>query len=158
MREERAGDDVGALAGDQLVGDTHRVARARAVVARDHLELLAEHAALGVDLLDRELPALLVGIEEGRLCLVAVELADLERVLRQGRRAETDDDARRGQQRELISGAHAVLRFTSDVMDGHFWFVVPAKAGTHIPEACGYGPPLRGGDSRVKSANSFVRK
>src|SRR5262245_15605609 len=115
MGEEGAGDDVRSLAGDELVGDAHRVARARAVVARDHLELLAEHAALGVDLLDRELPALLVRIEEGGLGLVAVELADLERVLRQGRRAETDDGARRGQQGELISGAHAVLRFTREI-------------------------------------------
>ena len=31
--------------GDELLGDAHGVARIGAVVARDHLELLAEHAA-----------------------------------------------------------------------------------------------------------------
>ena len=91
MREERAGDDVDALAGDELVGDAHGIAGIGAVVARDHLELLAEHAALGVDLLDRQLPALLVGVEEGRLRLVAVELADLDRALRQRRHAPRQD-------------------------------------------------------------------
>ena len=42
--------------------------------------LLPEHAARGIDLLDRQLHALLVGLEEGREDLVAVELADLDRV------------------------------------------------------------------------------
>ena len=72
------------LARDQLLGDAHRVARVAVVVARDHLELLAEHAAGGVDLLDRELPALLVRLEEGGLRLVAVDLADLDGALRAG--------------------------------------------------------------------------
>ncbi len=94
MREERAGDDVDALAGDELVGDAHGIAGIGAVVARDDLELLAEHAALGVDLLDRELPALLVGIEEGRLRLIAVELADLDGALRQGGRGDGERDRR----------------------------------------------------------------
>ena len=86
-----------AFARDQFLGDAHRIARVGAVVARDHFELLAEHAALGVDLLDRELPALLVGIEEGRLRLVAVELADLDGALRRARAAEKRSDARRRQ-------------------------------------------------------------
>src|SRR5262249_36846139 len=108
MGEERAGDDVHALAGDELVGDAHRIARARAVVTRNHLELLAEHAALGVDVLDREFPASLIGLEERRLRLIAVELADLDRVLREGSRAETNG-ARCGEAKELRSVAHAVL-------------------------------------------------
>src|SRR5262249_43913932 len=53
-----------------------------AIVAGDDLDLLAEKAALGVDLLDRKLPSLLVGVEEGRHRLVAVQLADLDRLLR----------------------------------------------------------------------------
>ena len=146
-----------AFAGDELVGDAHRVARVRAVVARDHLELLAEHAALGVDLLDRELPALLVRLEEGRLRLVAVELADLDRVLRDGRRAETDDHgAGRSQPSELGSGAHAVLHFTRLMSwaDRHHVLisVVPAQAGTHIPEPVVMGPRNglpRGDDTSV---------
>ena len=108
--EERAGDDVHSLAGDELVGDAHRIAGARAVVTRNHLELLAEHAALGVDVLDRELPASLIGLEERRLRLVAIELADLDCVLREGRRAETNG-ARCGEAKKPGSVAHAVLHF-----------------------------------------------
>ena len=84
MREERARDDVDALAGDQLVGDAYGIARIGAVVARDDFELLAEDAARGVDLFDREFPALLVGVEERRLRLVGVEFADLDRALGEG--------------------------------------------------------------------------
>src|SRR5262249_33482965 len=119
--EERAGDDVHALAGDELVGDAHGIAGARAVVARNHLELLAEHAALGVDVLDRELPASLIGLEECRLRLVAVELADLDRALREGSRAETNG-ARGGEAEELGSVAHTVLhsmRFASRARTVH---------------------------------------
>jgi len=50
------------------------------VVAAHDLDLLAQNAARGVDLLDRHLPALLVGFQEGREDLVAVELADLDGV------------------------------------------------------------------------------
>src|SRR5262249_60308105 len=82
MGEERAGDDVYALASDELVGDADGIAWARAVVTRDHLELLAGHAALGVDVLDREFPALLIGLEERCLPPIAVDLADLHRPLR----------------------------------------------------------------------------
>ena len=113
MGEERAGDDIHALAGDELIGDAHGVTRRCAIVAGDDLEFLAEHAPFGVDFLDRELPAFPVGLEEGRLRLVAVELADLDRGLGDGRRAETNDHgARRGQRKQLGSGAHAVLHFT----------------------------------------------
>src|SRR5262249_29517095 len=113
--QEGAGDDVHSFAGDELVGDADGIAGGRTVVARDHFELLAEHAALGIDVLDRELPALLVGFEECGLCLIAVELADLDRVLRDGGRAETNG-ARGGEPKEPGSVAHAVLhsmRFAS---------------------------------------------
>src|SRR5262249_15770231 len=115
MGEERAGDDVYALASDELVGDADGIAWARAVVTRDHLELLAEHAALGVDVLDREFPALLIRLEERWLRLLPAALADLGRALREGERAETNG-ARCGQAKELASAAHAVLhsmRFAS---------------------------------------------
>jgi hypothetical protein len=110
--EERAGDDVDALARDQLVGDAHRVAGIGAVVARHHLELLAKHAALGVDLLDRELPPFLVGVEERRLGLVAVELADLDRALREGGHADRRErGGRRGELNTTKSGGHADAPF-----------------------------------------------
>jgi len=83
VRRERAHQDVRFLPRDQLLRHAHRIARRAAVVARHHLELAAEHAALGVDLLERELPTLLVRLEEGREDLVAVQLSDLD-VLRAG--------------------------------------------------------------------------
>ena len=79
--EEGAGEQRHALARDQLVGERHGVRGLAAVVAREHLERpAADHAARGVDLLDRELPALLVGEREGRKARVAVDLADPDRV------------------------------------------------------------------------------
>ena len=77
---ESSHQQTDVLARDQLLGHAHRVAGVAVVVARDHLDLAAEHAAGLVDLLQRELPALLVGIEEGREDLVAVQLADLDRL------------------------------------------------------------------------------
>ena len=51
---------------DQFVGRGHRIGRLAAIVLRDHLELLAADAAGGVDLLERKLPALAIGLGEGR--------------------------------------------------------------------------------------------
>ena len=84
--QKRAEENVEIAAGRQFLGDPHRVARIGAVVARDDLKLPAQHAAGGVDLIDSHFPALLVGVEKGRLALVAIELADLDRLLRRGRR------------------------------------------------------------------------
>src|SRR5450830_25132 len=50
--------------------------------AGDHLKLLAEHAAAGVDFFQRHFPAMAVGFEEGRLRLVAVDFTDLDGGLR----------------------------------------------------------------------------
>src|SRR5207248_10327037 len=83
--QERAGEHVEALAGHELLGDAHSVPGIAAVVARDELELLAEQAARGVDLLDREIETLLVGLEKRRLGLVAVELPDPDRLLGRSR-------------------------------------------------------------------------
>jgi hypothetical protein len=90
MLDRKSGEDVDAFACHQFVGHPHRIARIGTVVARNHFELLAEHAALGVDLLDRHFPALLVGIEERGLGLVAVEFADLDGVLGKSRPAQKD--------------------------------------------------------------------
>src|SRR5262249_62370421 len=112
---ESGGDCFSLRGGYEVVGDRDGIGWARAVVTRDHLELLAQHAALGVDVIDREFPAFLVGLEERRLRLIAVELADLDRALREGGRAETNG-ARCGEPKELASVAHAVLhsmRFAS---------------------------------------------
>ena len=78
VRKKSAGQNVDALARHQFIGDTNRIAGIRSIVARDHLELLAEHAALGIDLLDRHFPSLLVGIEKRGLRFVAIQLADLD--------------------------------------------------------------------------------
>ncbi len=94
VRQERAGERDHALARHQLFRRADRLARIGAVVARDDLELLAVDAAFGVDLLDRHLPTLLVGVEEGRLRFVAVELADLDGLLRQRRRGKRGGDGR----------------------------------------------------------------
>src|SRR5262245_66215472 len=88
MRKEGTRDQGHAFARNQLLGHPHRLARIGAVVARDHLKLFAENTAFGVDFLDRHFPTLLVRVEEGGLRLVAVELADLDCVLRRRRRNE----------------------------------------------------------------------
>src|SRR5215831_18149662 len=78
---ERAHEEGDLLAREQLLGDTHRVARVAVVVARDDLDPAAEDSARGVDLVLRELPTLAVRLEKRREHLVAVELADLDRLL-----------------------------------------------------------------------------
>jgi len=73
----------------------HRVRRLAAVVLRDDLELLAVDAARRVDLVERELPALAIGLGEGRQPRIGIDLADLDRIVgprrnaREGRGEET---------------------------------------------------------------------
>ncbi len=57
------------------------VGRLAAVVLGDHFELLAVDAAGGVDLVERQLPALAVGRGEGGQAGIGVDLADLDRVV-----------------------------------------------------------------------------
>jgi hypothetical protein len=83
VREERAGDQSDAFARYQFFGSPHGFARVGSIVTRDQFEFLAQHAALTVDFFNREIHALFVRIEECGLRLVAVELADLDGVLRQ---------------------------------------------------------------------------
>ncbi len=85
--QERAGQHRDVLARHQLVGRGLRIRRLAAVVLGDDDELLAVDAAGRVDLLHRELPALAIGLGEGRQQRVAVDLADLDLALRHGRNA-----------------------------------------------------------------------
>jgi hypothetical protein len=71
---------VNPLAGDQLLGHAHCVARRAAIVAHHQLELASVDAAGRIDFLQGELHALFVGLEKGSEHLVAVELADFDRL------------------------------------------------------------------------------
>ena len=82
--EERSRQQRHAVVRHEFVGRRHRLGRLAAVILRDDLELLPIDAALGVDLLDGELPALAIGLGEGRQRRIAVDLADLDRVGRAG--------------------------------------------------------------------------
>ena len=64
----------------ELLGDAHGIAGVAVVVARHDLERSAEHASRGVDLGDGEVHALLVGFQKRRKNLVAVELAQTDRL------------------------------------------------------------------------------
>jgi hypothetical protein len=61
--QEGAAQRVDLLVGHQFVGQPHRILGLAAVVAADHLELAAEHAAGGIDLLDGQLPAVAIGLQ-----------------------------------------------------------------------------------------------
>src|SRR5690606_672701 len=82
VRQEGAEEQIDLLARDELLGHAHRIAGVAVVVAGDDLDLASEQPPGGVDLLERELPALAVRLVEGRLRLVAVQLADADRRLR----------------------------------------------------------------------------
>ena len=82
--QERAGQHRDVLARHQFVGGGLRIGRLAAVILGDDDELLAVDAAGGVDFLDRELPALAIGLGEGRQQRIAVDLADLDLALRHG--------------------------------------------------------------------------
>ena len=57
------GDEDHAVA-DQLAGERHRLIGIAEVVAHDQLDLLAEHAALGVEIRDRQPGAALILLAE----------------------------------------------------------------------------------------------
>ncbi|MNU98443.1 hypothetical protein D3C71_885510 [compost metagenome] len=81
VREERAREHIDLFARHQFFGSAHGVARVGVVVADDELDLLAQHPTRCVDLIDRQLHAFLVGLQEGGLRLVAVDLANLDDIL-----------------------------------------------------------------------------
>ncbi len=65
-RGERAHEEVDVLLQDQLAGDAHRLVGIALGVAREQLDLAAEHAALGVQLVHVHLGALERGLAEER--------------------------------------------------------------------------------------------
>ena len=84
--EEGSEEEGDPLVGDQFVGDANGVGRGAAVVATDDLQgSSVQDAAGGVDFLYRELPALAVGVGEGRHARVGEEFADLDALLGLGR-------------------------------------------------------------------------
>ena len=81
VRQEATGQEVHFLTRNQFLGDPYRISRVAAVVADHHLDLAPRHAAGGVDLFERQVHAFLVRVQEGRLRLVTVDLADPNRLL-----------------------------------------------------------------------------
>ena len=79
--QKGAGQHVDLFTRDQLFGCAHRVTGVAVVVPGDQLDLFAIESAGGVDLVDGQLHALLVGLQKGGLRLVAVDLADLDHAL-----------------------------------------------------------------------------
>jgi hypothetical protein len=77
------------IAREQFLCDAHGVAGRSAVVARHDLQRAPQHAAGRVDLVARELHALAIGLEERGKDLVAVELAETDR-LRAGERGDCE--------------------------------------------------------------------
>ena len=108
---ERSHQQRGLFAREELLGDADRIPRIAVVVARDHLEGSAEHAARAVDLGHGELHALLVRLEERRENLVAVELAEADRLSEGGKRRRGEGN-RGGDAGEVANPVH-------DVSSGH---------------------------------------
>ena len=82
--EERSREHRDAVVRDELVRRSDGIRRLAAVVFADHLEFLAVDAAGGVDFIERELPALAIGLGEGRDRRIGIDLADLDRVVSRG--------------------------------------------------------------------------
>ena len=86
---ERAHQEAHVLAGDEFFGHAHGIARVAVVIAGNHLYLATQDPAGFVDLIESQFPAFFVRVEERGEDLVAVELADLDR-LRLGSRADQE--------------------------------------------------------------------
>ena len=111
VRQERAGDQRDLLGLHQILGLLDRLRRLALVVAEDHLELPAEDASLGIDLLDGHLGAELVRAGERRPdAAVRIDLADLDRRLRRERGGHdaAQQNQRGGQQDRAASKRHGV--------------------------------------------------
>ena len=102
----------GLFAGQELLGHAHGIAGIAVVVARHDLERTPQHAATGVDLGDGELHALLVGLEERREYLVAVELAQPDRLAggRKSRRGGRSQGGQGDDAGEAMNPVHDVSR------------------------------------------------
>jgi hypothetical protein len=83
--QEAAGQQADLLGIHQLSGQANRILRPSGIVAEDGFDPPADDAAGGVDLLLRQHPGIAVGLQEGGLGGVAVDLADADRLaLRSG--------------------------------------------------------------------------
>ena len=86
MGKVGSGQQHHPFAGQQFAGHPHRVVWPATVVPGDHIQRSsAQQAAGGVDLGNRQLPALTIGQGEGGQTGVAVDLADADRVAVRGR-------------------------------------------------------------------------
>ena len=92
--------DEGHALADQLVRHSHGLLRIAGVVAHDQFELLAVHAALGVEILDRQLGATLHLLTK-RGVLTGDRTDDGDRDVGLGRRHRTSGDRSRGDKRKL---------------------------------------------------------
>ena len=116
VRQERARQHGDFLARHQFVRGGQCLGRLAAVVLRDHDQLLAVYAAGRVDFLQRELPALAVGLGEGRQQRVAVDLADLDFALRHGVSGQAGNHDRKPRAQQISPShtfASTVCRMTS---------------------------------------------
>ncbi|MGY4436415.1 hypothetical protein ACVWWO_008892 [Bradyrhizobium sp. F1.13.1] len=102
------------LARHQLVGRGLRIRRLAAVVLGHDDELLAVDAAGCVDLFDRKLPALAIGLGECRQQRVAVDLADLD-VFRQGRMSHAACQQRERRADKIVLCSHPNLHFSEKI-------------------------------------------
>src|SRR5262249_11092460 len=78
MRQDGAAQQVYAFVEDEIVGRADRIAGIGTVVARHDLKFPPQHAAGGVDLLDREIHALAIGAHVGGHRFVAVDVSDAD--------------------------------------------------------------------------------
>jgi hypothetical protein len=85
-----------------------------AVVLGDDDELLAVDAAGCVDLFDRELPALAIGLGKRRQQRITVDLADLD-VLRQSRMSHAARQQRKCRAGEIVLCSHPNLHFSEKI-------------------------------------------
>ena len=103
-------EELDVVLEDQLLGLAHGGGGLGLVVLRDDLDLVAEHAALGVQLLDGELDrhrlVLSVALEDADL---GAEVTDLDDLLRVRRRRRPAPERERDDEREVRSLGHEPL-------------------------------------------------
>ena len=79
--QESAGQHVNFFARDQLFGHAHGIARIGVVISGDELKLFTHQSTGRIDFVNGQLHAFFVGLQKCGLGFVAVDLADLDRVL-----------------------------------------------------------------------------
>src|SRR5437899_2059104 len=115
-----ANDELDVVLEDQLLGLAHGGRGLGLVVLGDHLDLVAEHAALGVQLLDGHLHehrlVLAVALEDTDLAAEVADLDDL-RLRERGRGQETAGDEQRRRHHQPGESLHEFL-LDGVVVDG----------------------------------------